>query len=237
MVDENQRPDHHRVKLDAARELLLATKRDLQLVDEQLAILNDGRIPVMPADDVSTEHRAYFLSAVDDRDQQNGILLGAQNDPNTFGFSNAKIGYLRNQEDAAFVVTGIFGAIQIVRSSPNPPFFIEDYADDGSFGADDSTIDPLLRITDVATGRNLVAGMSTGPFSLDRGVVPLSYISSIRPGLGSNMKNALFSEFTVPRSGDVRVEVFNMGVCSLSGEDSISSRVFLSLVGYKVYGA
>jgi hypothetical protein len=70
----------------------------------------------------------------------------------------------------------------------------------------------------------------------DRGAVPLSFLSSFRFGLGSNFKNSIFSEFTIPRAGVVRVEAFNMAP-QFFGENNLPERLFLTLYGYKVYGA
>jgi hypothetical protein len=62
----------------------------------------------------------------------------------------------------------------------------------------------------------------------------------VRPGLGANVKNSLFAEFTIPRAGEVRVEVFNLvdPFDTLAPDPAFpKQRLFLSLFGYKVYGA
>jgi len=217
-------------KIEAARELLTATKQSLQLVGEQIAILQQGRVAVAPADDVSTEHRPSFLGALDDSDGSNGILFTTA--LAAFGFQNPRTGTIRNQEDAAFVCTQVLVALKSETSGSVA--FVEDMFINGD-GPD--SFNPMLRLTDANTGRTLIAGNAgvTGVPVPDNmyGAVPFSYISSFRPGLGSNVKNKLFSEFTIPRSGPVKVEVFNVG---LPGSAPSQYRAFVSLLGYKVYG-
>ncbi len=227
-------------KLNAARDLLSATKRNLQLVEEQIGTLQEGRSAVTLASDVSTEHRVAWLGAVDVNDDQPGIDLGNLNFDEfdelgnganaywgSFGFQNAKSGILRNQEDAAFVCTDIFVALQL--TSPTVGF-----SNDAILG---ESVNPYLRLTDGNTGRTLITGMTVGPLDKDRGAVPFSYLSSIRPWLGANVKNKLFSEFTIPRAGIVRAEVFNLGIPGFSTENPLSARAWVSLFGFKVYGA
>jgi hypothetical protein len=163
----------HGENILAARELLTATKRTLQVLDEQIVVLQNGRVAVSTADDVSSEHRFAMFGAVDSLDGDNGIDLGSGDAVDGFGFQNPKRGIIRIQEDAAFVCTNILVAI----------------------GATEETEDSL----------------------------------------GSNVKNKLFSEFTIPRAGAVRAEVYNMGIWN--GENDYTMRAFVSLVGYKVFGA
>ncbi len=235
-------------KLEAASELLFATKRNLQLVDEHIALLQQGRSAVELASDVSSEHRAMWLGARDDLDHNNGIQLGAANDAASFGFNNPKTGTIRNQEDAAFVCTDIL--VAIAGGTTALPFstgFREDeYGPTNQPLGGNCVVNPLLRLTDGNTGRDLIAGTTTGTIiasadgvtqpnvNNDRGAIPFSYISSLRPGLGSNVKNRLFSEFTIPRAGSVKATVYNLGVWSTA--DSSVVRVCVSLLGYKVYG-
>lgn len=214
-------------KVLAARELLATTKRNLQLVDEHITLLQDGRIAIEPAGDVSSEHRIAFFGAVDDTDQQNGVAFGRISDPLTQGFGNPKTGTIRIQEDAAFVCTNIFVA------SAN--FVAGGGFDENESGGDNPFFNPYLRLTDGNTGRVITTGMTVGPTDLDRGVIPFTYISSIRAGLGSNVKNKLFSEFTIPRAGTVKVEVFN--VAEFRNSLTASPRAFITLFGFKVFGA
>ena len=50
-------------KYQAARDLLDAAKRDLQVVELAIAEISKGRT-LVPADDVSTEHRVDWLGAL-----------------------------------------------------------------------------------------------------------------------------------------------------------------------------
>ena len=242
-------PNHHAEKMAAAQELIATTKRNLQLVDVQLEALQAGRIAVQTADDISTEHRIAMFGFTDDSllqddrglysdtlDQGNGIFLGDLRDPSNFGLTNPHYGRARIQEDAAFVCTNIMASIS--RSDADDPsqptFFLENAANDYT-----GQIVPYLRLTDANTGRELIAGLTHGPFDRNRGAVPLSFLSSFRFGLGSNVKNKFFSEFTIPRAGVVKAEVFNLGVPKQDGRENTeaTARVFLTLFGFKVYGA
>lgn len=220
----------HIEKLLAARDLLVSTRRTLQLVDEELAHVKEGRVAVETARDVSSEHRVAWFGVTDDNDHQNGIKINV----NTGGyFGDPYRGTVRVQEDAAFVCT----QIMVARRQADPyslglgPFT---EVPQDAIGAREADI--LIRLVDGNTGRNLTPGISTGPYDRDRGVVPLSFLSSIRFGLGSNFKNKLFSEFTIPRAGTVRVEAYNM-VSDITLEEPLPGRLYLSLFGYKVYGA
>lgn len=228
-------------KLLAARDLLVSTRRTLQLVDDEVAKLKDSRVAVETARDVSSEHRVAWFGAVDDNDHQNGIQVFSydENGPSPTGFGNPYRGTVRVQEDAAFVCTRIMVAMRVSYANegairyPNG-LFVEAPQDTGDFPFSDV----LVRLTDGNTGRNLTPGLTTGPLDRDRGAVPLSALSSIRFGLGSNFKNSLFSEFTIPRAGTVRVEAFNMAPQAFPFLDPFPpQRLFLSLFGYKVYGA
>lgn len=215
-------------KLLAARDLLFSTRRTLQLVDEEVAKIKEGRVAVESARDVSSEHRVAWFGATDDNDHQNGIGIGVPVSGTTPPLFNAPYrGTVRVQEDAAFVCTRILVARRL-----STGIFTEVPQD----GPDDPQADILIRLVDGNTGRNLTPGISTGPFDRDRGVIPLSFLSSIRFGLGANYKNSLFSEFTIPRAGTVRVEAYNMAPTGF-GEVPTSERLYLSLYGYKVYGA
>lgn len=233
-------------KLLAARDLLVSTRRTLQLVDDEIAKVKEGRVAVETASDVSSEHRVAWFGAVDDNDHQNGIQVfsytkGVGGSPT--GFGNPYRGTIRTQEDAAFVCTRIMAVMKVnviggdiesmypngvclesPQSTPDYPFS-----------------DILVRLVDGNTGRNLTPGITTGPFDRDRGAVPLSFLSSFRFGLGSNFKNSIFSEFTIPRASTVRVEAYNMApqapLFEPPYDNLIPERLFLSLYGYKVYGA
>lgn len=229
-------------KLLAARDLLVSTRRTLQLVDDEIAKLNDSRVAVETARDVSSEHRVAWFGAVDDNDHQNGIQVfsyapGVGGSPT--GFGNPYRGTVRVQEDAAFVCTRVMVAMRAsypLGGVVNYPdgIFIESPQDTGDFPLSNV----LVRLLDGNTGRNLTPGLTTGPLDRDRGAVPLSALSSIRFGLGSNFKNSLFSEFTIPRAGTVRVEAFNMAPQTPDFFDAVPpQRLYLSLFGYKVYGA
>jgi len=215
-------------KILAGRELLDTTRRNIQLLDDRIGVLQAGRQAVEAAGDVSSEHRVAFLGAVSEVDQSNGILIGAGGNPLSFGFQNLKTGIIRAQEDAAFVCTNVLVALrrQMNELDGVPNAFTE--------APEDRYFSPWLRLTDVNTGRNLVSGLTTGPLDRDRGAVPAAYFSSFRQGLGSNVKNKLFSEFTVPRAGTVRVTVYNMGVHSLGILGVM--RLYITLLGYKVFG-
>ncbi len=227
--------DPLREQKQAARELLEATKRDLQLVDVCLEKLSAGRRPLELAADVSTEHRIAWVGAVDD-DGYDGILVQNRGhpspaDPN--GFSVPHRGTIRNQEDAAIVVTDIMVAIALMKSTSDPPYSVpQQFREDVVISSD---INALIRFTDANTGRNLVNGGTTGPLDRDRGAIPLSYLSSTRSGLGANFKNKLFSEFTIPRASNIRIEIWNLGLVDEDSENVY--RVFVSLLGFKVYGA
>lgn len=232
--------DLARSKIEVARELLTSTKRNLQIVDAHLERLNGERVPLTPAQDVSSEHRAYWIGAVDADDGMDGIRLGRAVNAET-GFGHPHRGIIRNQEDAAFVCTDIMvalgeGRVETVPGGQWPvgayiPFtqFYENWTDRGQ------SFIPYLRLSDGNTGRSLITGMTVGPLDRDRGAVPFSYFSSIRPGLGSNVKNRLFSEFTIPRAGVVHVDVFNLTSVNFPQGQSIG-RACVSLVGYKVWG-
>lgn len=217
-------------KLEAARSLLAATKRSLQIVDEHLAVLGDGRVGLRTADDVSSEHRTSWLGAVDDLDALNGIKIGLTTDAANFGLHNAKTGTIRNQEDAGFVCTDILVALGANGTEASP--FLE-FAESVDIIPGSNNVNCLLRLTDGNTGRSLITGMTTAPLDRDRGAVPFSYLSSIRHGLGANQKNRLFSEFTIPRAGIVRAEIFNVGIV---GGSARTLRACVTLLGYKVFG-
>lgn len=231
--------DKFEQQVAAAIDLLNATKRNLQLVDEHLKALDeDGRVPLVLASDVSSEHRTSWVSAVDDLDQLDGINMGEADLRTNYGFDNPKTGTIRNQEDAVFVCTDILvcagfsnGANE---SAPIDQMF-------EGFGLAQPTAinftrpEYFLRLTDQNTGRNIMNGMSTGPLDRDRAIVPLSYLTSIRPGAGANVKNRLFSEFNIPRGATLKAEVYNLGDVRFAGSEI--NRVFVSLLGYKVYGA
>jgi hypothetical protein len=173
-----------------------------------------------------------MFGAVDSLDGDNGIDLGSGDAVDGFGFQNPKRGIIRIQEDAAFVCTNILVAIGATEETEDSEMRLRIFEGEA---LDDFSINPMLRLIDGNTGRNLINGMTTGPLDKDRGAIPFSYISSYRPGLGSNVKNKLFSEFTIPRAGAVRAEVYNMGIWN--GENDYTMRAFVSLVGYKVFGA
>ncbi len=223
--------EEYDAQVAAAQELLLTTKRNLQLVDEHLAMLGDGRVAVETAQDVSTEHRSSWLGVVDDLDSLDGVEIAASA---PIGFGNEFKGTIRNQEDAAFVCTGILFAVAAQTDDNIPPqpggdtemIFFENPDADGSLML-------MLRLTDANTGRNLINGSSVGPLDRDRGAIPVQYVSSVRGGLGSNVKNKLFAEFTIPRAGNVKVGLFNVA----QSVPSDTHRIFVTLLGYKVYGA
>lgn len=234
-------------KFNAMRELLAATQRDLQLVDLALADLSKGRIPVSPADDVSTEHRATWLGAVDVFDGNDGINMGAFDDAGSYGFNNVKTGVIRNQEDAAFVCTNILVAIARGAATTTP--FSFGFEENENFeqiaGTPAIALLPMIRLTDGSSGRSLVegnnaqiaggAGQGMGG-GLESGFIPASALGSFRYGLGANYKDSLFSEFTLPRKATVKVEVVNAGVLN-DAPSSALGRVCVTLLGYKVYGA
>lgn len=240
-------------KFNAMRELLAATQRDLQLVDLALAELSNGRVPVSPADDVSTEHRAAWLGAVDVFDGQDGINMGALNAAASYGFNNVKTGVIRNQEDAAFVVTNVLVAVAAGTAAlPFASGFDEGEniigitpVVGGTFPVS-AVLLPMLRLTDGSSGRSLIEGSNaqvaggagTGMGGgLESGFVPFSAIGSIRQGLGANYKSSLFSEFTLPRKATVKVEVVNAGVLPDVDAPTFLGRACVTLFGYKVYGA
>lgn len=203
----------------AARDLLLSAKRNLQLLDDEIAKLQTGRAALQLADDMSTEHRTAWFGAVDDNDGENGINVSTT--ATAFGFGNPFTGTIRVQEDAAFVVTAILVAGQ------RPVDVV------GNEFMESMLLLPAIfaSLKDGNTGRNLTPGVSVGPVSNDRGAVPLSTLSSFRAGLGANYKNSMFSEFTVPRAGTVKVTLWNME------QSQTDIRIFVSLLGYKAYGA
>ena len=219
--------------VQAIVDLLTATKRDLQLVDKHISALA-GRRPALDVDDdVPSEHRVAFLGVTDDNDGLRGILFSAFSDAANFGLMpNTKhTGTIRNDDDAAFVVTDVLMTAAVITNGAL--LFFEN--PEGPPTVSVSKTELALRLTDQASGRSLITGMTQGPQDLDRGVVPLPYLSAIRPGLGSAFKNSLFSEYTVPRGGTVRAEVFNMATAT--AEDTDQMRVFVTLLGFKVYGA
>lgn len=220
-------------EIEAARELLLATKRNLQLVDEQIANLQKGRIAVSPADDVSSEHRTMWFGVVDDADGESGVNLGHGGVASNFGFGNPHGGVIRMQEDAAFVCTNILVAVGVGQDAGDDTdnTVLQIFENESR-----SDVLPMLRLTDQNTGRNLINGMTHAPLDRDRGAIPFSYFSSIRHGLGSNVKNNLFAEFTLPRASVVRVEVFNVADFATI-EITQTYRAFVTLLGYKVFGA
>lgn len=226
-------------KIMAARDLLVSTRRTLQLVDEEIEKIKEGRIAVQTAGDVSSEHRVAWFGATDDNDRQNGILVNTYNQTNgssPTGFGNPYRGTIRVQEDAAFVCTQIMVATKVYDSS------LPWTEPEGIFSEnllDRINANIMVRLTDGNTGRNLTPGITTGPADKDRGAVPLSFLSSFRNGLGSNIKNSIFSEFTIPRAGTVRVEAYYVGSQIPSGysEFTTFTRLYLTIFGYKVYGA
>jgi hypothetical protein len=235
------------VQLEVATTLLTTSKRNLQLLDEYLNALR-GRDPVSLADDVASEHKAAWLGAVSDEDGSTGVYLGQINQlqgsptyPDNFGWDNKKTGKIRNQEDAAFVCTNILLAIRVSDAT--------DVSVPETVGFPLNTnlagILPFLRLSDGNTGRNLIVGSTSGTLATgqtdstveqDRGAVPFSALSSIRPGFGADIKNKLFSEFTIPRSGVVNVEVYNL-FHSTSAPVERYGRAYVTLLGYKVFGA
>ncbi len=238
-------------KYQAARELLEASKRDLQVVELAIEEISKGRIPVVPADDVSTEHRIAWLGAVDDLDKRDGINIGALNVASSYGFNNVKTGTIYNQEYGAFVCTDILVAVATAPSATAPLFsngFMEDEIARVTSGGGlnvGAALMPMLRLTDGSSGRALVegnnaqlpGGSGTGMGgALESGFDPFSAIGAFRPGLGAVYKNRLFAEFTLPRKATVKVEVVNAGV-SVNTPPADIGRVCVSLLGYMVYGA
>lgn len=210
-------------KLLAARDLLESTKRNLQLVDDEIAVIKAGRAAVQPAHDVSSEHRTAWFSVVDDLDGEPGIRV--QTTAANVGFGTAWTGTIRVQEDAAFVAQRILVAVASPLS-PREGVFI--------FSENLAIAGPLMcALKDGNTGRNLTPGISTGPVDQDRGAVPLTVLSSFRNGLGASYKNSMFSEFVVPRAGTIKVTIWNMRVDT----PAQIKRVHVSLLGYKVFGA
>lgn len=229
-------------KIDAAIELLSSTRRNLNLVDEHLKALNDGRIPMETASDVSTEHRFAMFSALDANDQKPGILLGSVREAASFGFANPYNGIIRVQEDAAFVCTNIVVAVSLpTQITIEPPEEAYRFSENAGVIVDDQNaqvVVPYLRLRDANTGRSLITGLTEAPLDRDRGAIPFTYMASFRPGLGSNIKSQFFAEFTIPRAGVVRAEVFNMGQSPGRDSDAFGRpRAYVSLIGYKVYGA
>ena len=225
-------------KLLAARDLLASTRRTLQLVDDELVKVRDGRVAVETASDVSTEHRVAWFGATDDNDRQNGIQVFDATIGSPTGFDNPYRGTIRVQEDAAFVCTRVMVAMRVNTGLEDPveyPF--GRFTENPQSNNQNPHSDIFIRLVDGNTGRNLTPGISTGPFDRDRGVIPLSFLSSIRFGLGPNWKNSIFSEFTIPRAGTVRVEAYNLAPQTPPGFTTNNERLFLSLYGYKVYGA
>lgn len=230
-------------KLLAARDLLASTRRTLQLVDEELDKVKEGRVAVETASDVSTEHRVAWFGATDDSDHQNGIKVFSYNQTtggSPTGFGNPYRGTVRMQEDAAFVCTRIMVAMRSTAPSDSTAYPDGVFTESPQSTEDEPYANIVLRLVDGNTGRNLTPGISTGPFDRDRGVIPLSFMSSIRYGLGPNWKNSIFSEFTIPRAGAVRVEAYNLAPRTLPFGFPVTiadGRLFLTLFGYKVYGA
>lgn len=235
-------------KLLAARDLLVSTRRTLQLVDEEIDKVKEGRIAVQTAGDISSEHRVAWFGATDDNDHQNGILAQyseVATGGSPVGFGNPYRGTIRVQEDAAFVCTNIMVATKVTSSLTGLDYpngrFLEDNSgafDGGGNAADSAFFNFALRLTDANTGRNLTPGITTGPDDKDRGAIPLSFLSSFRSGLGSNVKNTIFSEFTIPRAGAVRVEVYNLSFqMPQLFQIRSNTRLYVTLFGYKVYGA
>lgn len=228
-------------KLLAARDLLVSTRRTLQLVDEELAKVKDGRVAIETASDVSSEHRVAWFGAVDDNDHKNGIqvfsYVSGIGGASPTGFGNPYRGTIRTQEDAAFVCTRIMAAMKV--SVPGNISYPDGlFVEEPQSSPEHPYSDILVRLVDGNTGRNLTPGVTTGPFDRDRGAVPLSFLSSFRFGLGSNFKNSIFSEFTIPRASTVRVEAYNMAPQAPPNiRFRWTERLFLSLYGYKVYGA
>lgn len=233
-------------KIAAMREMLETTRRNIQLVDVALADLSRGRIPVVPAHDVSSEHRAAWLGAVDDLDGEDGISLGRLDLATSYGFNNVKTGTIRNQEDAAFVVTDVL--VAVAAGTADSPFSSGFQENEYTYLAalDIMGAVPMLRLRDGSSGRSLIegnnaqinggSGLGMGG-ALEAGFVPFSAIGAFRPGLGAVYKNALFSEFTLPRKATVKAEVVNAGV---AGEFEVTPaliRACVTLLGYKVYGA
>lgn len=225
-------------KIMAARDLLVSTRRTLQLVDDEIEKIKEGRVAVQTAGDVSSEHRAAWFGTVDDNDHQNGILVNTYSSAkgsSPTGFGNPYRGTIRVQEDAAFVCTNIMVATKVYDSTL-PWTQPEGIFSENLLDRLDANI--MVRLTDSNTGRNLTPGITTGPADKDRGAVPLSFLSSFRVGLGSNVKNTIFSEFTIPRAGAVRVEAYFVGSQLPSGFAlTTSTRLYLTFFGYKVYGA
>jgi hypothetical protein len=168
------------------------------------------------------------LGALDDHDHQNGINYAMEGVGATSqkGLATPLTGTVRNQEDAAFVCTNIFVAQQ-ANMNDIANVFTEGF--ENPF----AEVNLLVRFTDMNTGRNLVSGFSTGPTDLDRGLIPLSYLSSSRFGMAAAVKNKLFAEFTIPRAGAVRVELFD---AELDSDSGLNTRFFFTLFGFKVYG-
>lgn len=241
-------------KLEAAREMLTATKRNLQIVDASLEMLENGRVPVELPDDIQSEHIPAWFGVTDDLDAAPGIQMGAATVLSNYGWGNPKTGMIRVREEMAFVCTSILVALAVTDhentatvepSSSDKTRFFEDAAQ--NVDGIGKRINPYLRLTDGNTGRDLItgiteavspvlAGISPANASLDRGrgAIPFSYLSSIRPGLGSNQKNKLFSEFTIPRGGTIKVEVFNLGFPF--SDSNRWRRAYVTLLGYQVNG-
>jgi hypothetical protein len=206
-------------KLLAARDLLETAKRNLQLLDAEIASIKEGRAAVRLADDMSSEHRTALFGVVDDLDGQPGVSVATGA---AAGFGNPFTGTIRVQEDAAFVVE------RVLVTGTRP----DGLNSEAIFKESVLSLGPIMcALKDGNTGRNLTPGLSVGPVDLDRGAVPLSVLSSFRGGLGASFKNSLFSEFVIPRAGTVKVTLWNMM------PDITLSRIHISLLGYKVYGA
>jgi hypothetical protein len=218
-------------KLLAARDILSATQRTLQLLDENIKNLQQGRRAVTLSASVSSEQRCAFFGAVDDLDKQNGILVAQRT---LQGFGKTYTGTISVQEDAAFVCTNVLVAgtsrLQLDAEEIVLYPFSEDVFTIVSGGV-------LIALKDGNTGRNLTPGLTTRPLDKDRGAVPLSALTSVRAGLGSNNKNSFFSEFTIPRSGTIKVFLWNMSNDITPEEELDGPRIFITLLGYKVFGA
>ncbi len=219
-------------QVKAAVELLTATKRNLQIVDEHIAQLRQGRPAIQAPSAVSTEHRVYWLGTSDDIDMQPGVNMGDPNAVTTYGPNNPKTGTIRNQEDAAFVCTDIMVACGKKLDADTDDRKIVSLFSNSQSLVFDAPSTLVARFRDGDTGRHIVTGKPDARFGPDV-FVPLSSLSSFRVGTGSNKKNALFSEFTIPRAGTVKVDLVNLGPDE--NEDG-SLRIFVTLLGYKVYG-
>jgi hypothetical protein len=240
------------VTIEAAREMLGATRRALQVTNECIAKLKSGRRAVSPSDDVPSEHKVAWLGAVDEDTRfplsprgrpLPGVNFGLTTGATTaFGWNNPKRGKIRNQEDAAFVCTDILVAVGLVVTTTGGTPWLQML----EHATDFDTTTLFLRLVDGNTGRSLVGegtvygsqppGATQAPREFDRGMISFSRFSSVRPGLGPNVKNRLFSEFPIPRAGVVDVEVYNFGGGATPTAQDAQIRAFVALLGYRVYG-